>query len=205
MSNPKKVAKKRNQPLDTFPAKPGRGRRARIRSTEVAGRAANFRWIFEQVWDRLWPLLDNATGEEDVVRAFQEGASPFQRGQFVPLAALAFQVLHERKFPKRRQARINFLADSLAGVGVVTPRRSRDICAQERAKEKRAKSAHHIIRYEFYVECSCGYRGRSQDHLCAKCGAAINFGSISTLSPFLSGIDAGGYMPNFEFNFGEMK
>ncbi len=198
MAKTKKVARKRNQPLDTFPAKPGRGRRARIRPAEVAGRADNFRGIFEDVWDRLWPLLEKATGEEDVARAFQDGASPYQRGQFVPLAALAFQVIHERRFPKRPKARINFLADSLAGVGVVTPRRSRDICAQERAKEKRAQSAHRIIRYEFYVECSCGYRGRSQDHACPKCGAAINFGLISTLSPFLAGIDAGGHMTNFE-------
>ncbi len=198
MTKPERVEKKLHKPLDTFPAKPGRGRRARIRPTEVAGRAANFRWIFEQVWDRLWPLLEKATGEEDVARAFQDGASPYQRGQFVPLAALAFQVIHERRYPKRRLARINFLADSLAGVGVVTPRRSRDICAQERAKEKRAQSAHRIIRFEFYVECSCGYRGRSQDHACPKCGAAINFGSLSTLSPFLAGIDAGGYMLDFE-------
>ena len=197
MPKARRAAKKRNQPLDTlFPAKPARGRRARIRPTEVIGGAANFRWIFEQVWDRLWPLLEKAKGEEDVMRAFHEGASPYFRGELVSEAALALRVLRERKFPKRRQARINFLADSLAGVGVVTPRRSRDICAQERAKEKRAQNAHRIIRYEFYVECSCGYRGRSQDHACPKCGAAINFG-ISTLSGFVAGIDTGRYMTNF--------
>ncbi len=52
--------------------------------------------------------------------------------------------------PLRREAQINFLADSLAGRGLVSPRRSRDICAQERATEKRR---HRIIRQEFYVEC----------------------------------------------------
>ena len=41
-------------------------------------------------------------------------------------------------------------------------------------KEKRA-NAHHIIRYEFYVECSCGYKGRSVDHACRKCEARIQF------------------------------
>lgn len=194
MRKRKKVDKKRKQPLDTFSAKPGkRGRPVLIRPAEVADRAANFRWIFEQVWDRLWPLLAKATSEEDVSRAFHKGASPYQRGELVGRPVLALRVLRERRFPKRRQARINFLADSLAGVGVISPRRSRDICAQERAKEKRAQSAHRIIRYEFYVECSCGYGGRSQDHACPKCGAAINFGSISTLSPFLAGIDGGGY------------
>ena len=190
MPKPKREARKRDQPLDTFPARPARGRPARVCPAEIAGRAANFRWIFEHVWDRLWPLLENATREEDVIRAFQEGASPYQRGQFVPLAALALQVLRERRFPKRQQARINFLADSLAGVGVITPRRSRDICAQERANEKRARNATHIIRYEYYIECSCGYKGRSQDHACSKCGARINLGSsISVLSPSLAGID----------------
>jgi hypothetical protein len=67
-------------------------------------------------------------------------------------------------------ARINFLADSLAALGVVVPRRSRDICAAERAKAKRE---HHVIRYEFYVECSCGYKGPSKDHACRRCGAKI--------------------------------
>ena len=190
MPKRKRVAKKHDQPLDTFPAKPGRGRRARIRPAEVSGRAANFRWILEQVWDRLWPLLEKATSKEDVASAFHEGGSPHARGELVASAALALQVLQERRFPKRRQARINFLADSLAGVGVVTPRRSRDICAQETAKEKRARNATHIIRYEYYIECSCGYKGRSQDHACSKCGARINLGSsISVLSPSLAGID----------------
>src|SRR5437867_6072956 len=67
---------------------------------------------------------------------------------------------------------INFLADSLAGTGIVSPRRSRDICAAERAKEKRT---HRIIRFEFYVECSCGYKGPSENHACRKCGATISF------------------------------
>jgi hypothetical protein len=52
-------------------------------------------------------------------------------------------------------------------------RRSRDICQEERTKEKRA---HRILRYEFYVECSCGFKGRSQNHACQKCGAEIDFG-----------------------------
>jgi len=75
-------------------------------------------------------------------------------------------------FPKRRQPQINFLADSLAGLGLVTPRSSRDICEKERARLKRA---HHIIRYEAYVECSCGFKGRSHNHACRKCGAKIDF------------------------------
>jgi hypothetical protein len=135
------------------------------------GRAGHYRIIFGQVWGRLWPLLSKAQNEEDVIKAFQEGASPYTP-HFVPaLASLTLMVIRERRFPKRREPQINFLADSLAGMGVVRPRRSRDICAQARVKEKRT---HHIIRYEFYVECSCSYKGRSYDHACPKCGARIN-------------------------------
>ena len=118
-------------------------------------------------------MLSKAQAEADMVEAFQQGANPYSQ-QFVPsLSNLALEVLYDRKFPKRRQAQINFLADSLAGLGQISPRRSRDICANERAKAKRA---HHIIRYEFYVECSCGYKGRSNNHACPKCGTRIDFG-----------------------------
>ena len=149
----------------------GRGRPPKIRASEVAGRAYNYRGILENVWDRLWPLLSEAQTEDEVIAALQN-ASPYDR-EFGPWASLIVTVLKDRNFPKRQQARINFLADSLAGSGVVSPRRSRDICAEERAKAKRAN---HIIRYEFYVECSCGYKGHSQDHACPKCGAQIEFG-----------------------------
>jgi len=73
--------------------------------------------------------------------------------------------------PKRkREAQINFLADSIAACDRVTPRSSRDICERERAQIKRV---HRIIRYEFYIECSCGYKGRSRNHACPQCEAAI--------------------------------
>jgi len=190
MSKRKKAAERPNEPLDTFSERQrGRGRPPLMNPSEIVGRAQGYRMIFEEVWDRLWPLLARATSPEDVRRAFHEGASPYQRGELVGRPELALSVLRERKFPERRQARINFLADSLAGVGIVTPRRSRDICAQWRAKQTRAEKAHRIVRYEYWVECSCGYEGRSHDHACPTCGAAINLGSISTLSPFLSGID----------------
>jgi hypothetical protein len=55
------------------------------------------------------------------------------------------KVLRDREFPKRnKKARINFLADSLAAKGAVTPRTSRDICARARKRERK-KSAPRII------------------------------------------------------------
>jgi hypothetical protein len=149
-----------------------RGRPATIRASEVYGRAENFRGILNQVWDRLWPLLSNAQSEEDVTKAFQEGARPYDQN-FVPsLSPLLLKVLKEPTLPKRPKAMQRFIADSVAGVGVVTGRRSRDICAQERVTRKRA---HHIIRYEFYIECSCAYEGHSVGHACPKCGTKILF------------------------------
>jgi hypothetical protein len=149
-----------------------RGRPPTIRASEVCGRAENFRGILNQVWDRLWPLLSNAETEEDVTKAFQEGARPYDQN-FVPsLSPLLLKVLKEPTLPKRPKAIQRFIADSVAGVGVVTGRRSRDICAHERVTSKRA---HHIIRYEFYIECSCGYEGNSKEHACPRCGTKIVF------------------------------
>jgi len=76
MPRRKKVAEEPNKSLDTFPAGRARGRPALIRPSEVMGRAGNYRLIFEQVWDRLWPLLSVAKTEEEVGKAFQKGGNP---------------------------------------------------------------------------------------------------------------------------------
>jgi hypothetical protein len=160
----------RKKALDRFSQKRGRGRPATVRFTEIRGRADNNRWILDQVWERLWPLLSKANSEGEVTKAFEEGAGSYARQYVPPFSALIFGVLREKTFPKRRKSQVSFLADSLAGEGVVTARRSRDICAEERAKDQRK---HHIIRYEYYVECSCGYEGPSKDRACRNCGAGI--------------------------------
>lgn len=162
-------------PLDTFSEKRGRGRRG-VRPSEITGRAYNYRTIFGYVWDRLRIPLLAAKDDIEVIRAFEENAQPYTR-EFMPmLAGLILKVIREPKFPKRRIAQINFLADSLAGYGTTSPRRSRDICEQERAKE-RAKSKYKIIRKEFYIECTCGYKGPARDNACRKCGAEISIWS----------------------------
>src|SRR5207245_1272881 len=134
-----------------FSQKRGRGRPATVRFTEIVGRADNNRWILDQAWERLWPLLSRANGEGEVATAFEEGAGPYAARYVPTFSALIFGVMREKTFPKRRKSQVNFLADSLAGLGVVTPRRSRDICSEERS---RAQCQHRILRYEYYVECS---------------------------------------------------
>jgi len=146
-----------------------RGRPTDLRYSEIYGRAQNLQVILNQVWDRLWPLLSQANNEQEVAQAFQNGANPYER-EFTPYAALALDAKQESTFPQRPKSQQRFLADSLAALGEASPRRSRDICMQERMKAKRA---HHIIRYEYYVECSCGYEGPARDRACRQCGATI--------------------------------
>jgi hypothetical protein len=179
MQKRKKIAKQLTNPLDRISRKRGRGRPPRVRPTEIQGRADNYRFIFGQVWDRLWPRLLRATTDQEVIDSFLEGATPYAQ-EFVPaMANLIFRVLREPKFPKRPEVQINFLADSLAGLGYVAPRSSRDICQKERIKEERT---HRILRFEVYVECSCGFKGRSRNLACRQCGAEIDFG-FSALKP----------------------
>jgi len=82
------------------------------------------------------------------------------------------EVIKEKKFPKKPRAQAKFLANSLAGRPNVEARTSRDICARGLAEEK-SKSPHKILRKEFYIECSCGYKGPALNDACRKCGAEI--------------------------------
>lgn len=162
MPKRKKPELKPQLPLDTVFEKRGRGRRG-VRPSEIRGRADNYRRIFGYVWDRLRRPLSEAKDEADVIKTFEENAQPYTR-QFIPmLAGLVLKVIRESKFPKRRDAQINFLADSLAGYGSISARRSRDICEKERNKK-----VHQILREEFYIECSCGYKGPALRGACPK-------------------------------------
>jgi hypothetical protein len=173
MAKAKKARESAKNPLDRFSTERGRGRPLKVVPSAVVGRADNYRGILPRIWDALETPLLMARTEDDVIKAFQI-AQPGGH-EFPSLAALILKVVGDRQFPKRQKARINFLADSLGGIGLVTPRRSRDICAEERAAKEEAKRAPYIIRYEYYVECSCGYRGHSVNHACRKCGAEIVF------------------------------
>ena len=168
MENNKKERKKSKKALDMFSPKRPPGRPPTVSASAVTNRADNWRGIFAHVWESFWPLFSNAQSEDDVHEAVQKARE--YEGEFESLATLMLEVRHDPNFPKRKEAQINFLADSLAGLGTVTPRSSRDICAKERVKRNRA---HHIIRYEYYVVCSCGYEGPSANHACLMCGATI--------------------------------
>jgi hypothetical protein len=166
------MSRKKRKETAEEPNQPNRKRRGRptdLRYSEIYGRAQNLQFILNQVWDRLWPLLSQADTEQEVAHAFQNGSNPYEQ-QFLSYAALVLAAKQEAMFPKRPKSQQRFLADSLAALGQASPRRSRDICMRERMK---AKATHHVVRYEYYVECSCGYEGPAKDRACRKCGATI--------------------------------
>jgi hypothetical protein len=172
MQKRRRADRKTENTLDRFSMKRSRGRPPKIQTSWVMGRAQNSRTQLAQVWPNLCDSLLKAKTEEQVISAFEDQAQPYS-GDFVPrLAKDVLTLVCSPKFPKKSKAQIGFLADSLAGRPSVTFRRSRDICARERAKQE-AISPHKIIRKEFYIECECGYKGPARDNACRKCGAQI--------------------------------
>jgi hypothetical protein len=150
--------------------------RGRPRFTEwewVASRALDLQTQLSYVWFTLESPLLEAKTENEVTNAFKTFAN-FCAATFVPVfSADILTLLKDEDFPQRADPRTKFLARSLAGrFSAETPltfRSSRDIC-EKVAKQKR-ESRHKILRREFYIECSCGYKGPAFDNACWKCGA----------------------------------
>ena len=154
--------------LDTFLGKRDRGRPKFVNPVWVRSCADNHRNWLERNWKDLSIPLLAAQSEQRITNALQSCDSG--KEEFLPLVPLILRVLKSPNFPKRKNSQIKFLADSIAGGGTVTPRRSRDICAKERAADV---NKHYIVRYEYWIECSCGYKGRSENQCCKKCGAVV--------------------------------
>ncbi len=174
MAKRKKATNNPSKSLDTLSPERGRGRPSKIPVSWVIGRAGNHRTRLTQVWPKLEaPLLASRTGP-DIANAFENYGQPYT-SHFVPaLVGDILALIRDPRFPKRREQRINFLADSLGGRPNIALRTSRDICEQERAKQRR-RSPHKILHHEYYVECSCGYKGPARDNACRKCNAEIAF------------------------------
>lgn len=162
MPKRKRSRKTRKKPLDMVFGKRPRGRPG-VRPSEIRGRGDHYRLIFKQIWQDVGEALLKARTEEEVSRAFD--ASPSYKTEFAPVAPLILRALRDPKFPKRAEPQRNFLADSLAGRGLISPRRSRDICEKERKKK-----LHYIFRQDYYIECTCRYKGPAKFGKCPKCG-----------------------------------
>src|SRR5260370_13522504 len=127
----------------------GRGRPPHIDRSIVVGQADQYRAVLLQFWPKLGPRLLAAQSPEEIVRAVREDAAGIS-GSLVPFAELILKIVRDPKFPRARsKSQIHFLADSLGGQGFVTPRRSREICAEERSKLR-----HVIVRRGYYIEGS---------------------------------------------------
>jgi hypothetical protein len=166
----------RQKAIDTFPSAERnltgktRGRPRKLPWDTVTGRASNYEYQLGEVWGRLQaPLLGGQTADQ-ITAVFQEFAQPYA-AEFVPrLSSDILSLLNDPDFPQRAIPRIKFLARSLAGRPNLSFRTSRDIC-EEAATQEKLKSPHRILRREFYVECSCGYKGPAFDNNCRNCGA----------------------------------
>ena len=140
-----------------------RGRPARVKPSEVRGRADHFALIFEQEWEMTGAPLMQARTRERVLEALSK-MPEYRRLDFQSLADLIAGTVSDPKFPKRRDPQIRFLADSLAALGRVSARRSRDICSANRAQV-----VHRIVRKDYYIECTCSYVGPALHGACPKC------------------------------------
>jgi hypothetical protein len=148
-----------------FPDKRRRGGQRKVDPQMVLGNADTFRAQFSNAWPMLGKRLLAARSAVETWEIVKSGKGIISIMDFA-FSELIFQILHDPKFPRlRTKAQVHFLADSLGASGSVTPRRSREICAEERAKVR-----HVIVRREYYIECTCGYEGPARDGACPVCG-----------------------------------
>ena len=159
--NKHKIKKKRSHPSS------GKRRRGRpgVDRSQVLQTANQLSVMLPGFWPRLVQPLLAAQSPGDVTRAFE--ALGMVSTSFVPhWSELILKIIQDRRFPRvRGKAQRAFLADSLGAQGAVTPRRSREICAEERTKK-----SHFIVRRDFYISCTCGYKGPALKGACPDCG-----------------------------------
>jgi hypothetical protein len=140
-------------------------------------RANQLRVQLSHAWPTLGAQLLAARSPEEITTAFKECAESISANLVPHHSELILEILRERKFPRERsKSQIHFLADSLGFVGSdrsVKPRRSREICAEERSKVP-----HVIVRCDFYITCTCGYEGPALHGACLKCGTTVKSGKL---------------------------
>lgn len=171
--------------LDLTRSRKKAGRKAKIRSSEVVIRAYDLKLTFEIAGKQLdWTMLLTAQSVQDVISAFGTMDDGYRR-KFLYKPELILQCLRDPQFRTRdRKAQEQFIAESLAGDGRISIRRSRDICGEDRTKKRHQGK---IIRREFYIVCSCGHKGPALHDACPDCGAIVS------CLDFATGFSFGGY------------
>ena len=103
-----------------------RGRPQEIPRNWVTGRAYNLAIQLKLIWPKLSEPLLEAETEEEVKAAFETYGSSYA-SNFVPeRVSDVLALIRDRKLPKKKEAQIHFLADSLGGRPNLSLRRSRD-------------------------------------------------------------------------------
>jgi hypothetical protein len=145
-----------------------RGRKRRIHPENVVRAANELLRILESCKNQMdWGKLEIAKTEVEIASAFERVPPPYRERLNLWRATILEWVL-EGKFPKTNlERKMRHLADSIAAEGFLTPRRCRDVCLEER---KRQAQLGMIFRREFYIECTCGYRGPAKGGGCPQCG-----------------------------------
>jgi len=147
-----------------LPQKRRRGGQPKVDPDMVLGSAEALRRQFAYAWPSLGKRLLAANSAAEVWEIVKSGKGIISNSDMA-FSELLFEVLREPTFPRfRTKSQLTFLADSLGASGVVTPRRSRDICSAQRRKVR-----HMIVRQDFYIECTCGYEGPAKFGKCPKC------------------------------------
>lgn len=149
-------------------SKETRGRKRRIHPEDVVRAANDLFKILEFCKDQIeWGKLEIAKTEKEAASAFERVPPPYRERLNLWLVSTLEWAL-ERKFPKMNlERKMRHLADSVAAEGFLSPRRCRDVCLEER---KRQEKLGMIVRREFYIECTCGYRGPAKGGGCRQCG-----------------------------------
>jgi hypothetical protein len=140
-------------------------------------RANQLRVQLSHAWPRLGAQLLAARSPEEVTAAFKGCAEGISANLVPHHSELILGIVRERKFPRvRAKSQVHFLADSLGFLGsnrLVKPRRSREICEEERSKVPSV-----IVRRDFFITCSCGYEGPALHGSCLKCGTTVLSGEL---------------------------
>jgi len=160
--------KKPKSPLTASQEK--RGRKQVLKPEIVVEHADYVLKVVASLQDRIaWDKLEAARTEAEVESAIAR-VPPFYREILRERLAAILMWVREGKFPKKNlERKMRHLADSVAGDVHYSPRRSRDICYEYR-KRPVSKQVGMILCREYYIECTCGYRGPASRGACARCG-----------------------------------
>jgi hypothetical protein len=160
-----------------------RGRKRRIHPENVLRAANELLKILELCNNQMdWGKLEIAKTKEEITSVFERVPPPYRERLNLWRATILEWVL-EGKFPKTNlERKMRHLAESVAAEGFLTPRRCRDVCLEER---KRQAKLGMILRREYYIECTCGYRGPAKGGGCPKCGTKRLSPEIELDYPFV--------------------